>query len=171
MMNETNQNPAINDMPITLEEDEAMLALEQARLPKKEGWDNAQPETAGIPIQDFALLGTMLKALTDHIERVVERQFAALVENHKTLALMDDSMRTAITEMIDDRIHEHEQDNDHWTVEALDSNTEAFMDSYMRQSEYVTEGRLADKVSDLLEDILEDRMQSLLNNASIEINL
>lgn len=53
MMNDTT-NINLNDLPVTLEEDEAMLAMEQARLPHKEGWDNAAPQTPALPIQDLA---------------------------------------------------------------------------------------------------------------------
>lgn len=124
--------------------------------------------TAGIPIQDFALLGTMLKALTDHIERVVERQFAALVESHRTLKLMDEEMQLAIANLIDDRIHEHESDKDHLD----EGEIEYHVDHQIRNSsEIVSEKRVEEIVSDALEEILEDRVRDILSNASIDINL
>lgn len=133
--------------------------------------DKAETNEAPIPIKDFALLGTMLKALTDHIERVVDRRFAALVENHKTLALMDDDMKTAISLMIDEAIENHEAEQDHWTEEQLDHNTEAFMDAWARNNDYITENRLDEKVSDVLDDVLQEKLESLLDNATVNISI
>lgn len=133
--------------------------------------DKAETNEAPIPIKDFALLGTMLKALTDHIERVVDRRFAALVESHKTLALMDDGMKTAISLMIDEAIENHEAEQDHWTEEQLDHNTEAFMDAWARNNDYITENQLAEKVGDVLDDVLSEKLESLLDGASVSISI
>ena len=105
MMNDNTVN--LNDLPITLEEDEAMKALEKAKQ------DDTQTNETPLPVHDYALMASLINTFTKHIERIVDQRFAALVESHQTMKLMDESMRDAITEMIDDKIGEHEYDKDH----------------------------------------------------------
>lgn len=172
MMNDTT-NINLNDLPVTLEEDEAMLAMEQARLPHKEGWDNAAPETPALPIQDLALMSSLIHTFTKHIETLVDQRFAALVESHRTLALMDENMRDAITEMIDDKIGEHEYDKDHKNDADIETEVSNHVEYFLRQGDhqFITERNLSEKVSDVLEEILEDRVREVIDNASVTISI
>lgn len=172
MMNDTT-NINLNDLPVTLEEDEAMLAMEQARLPHKEGWDNAAPQTPALPIQDLALMSSLLHTFTKHIETFVDQRFAALVESHRTLALMDENMRDAITEMIDDKIAEHEADHPHKNDDDIETEVSNHVEYFLRQGnhQFIPERNLSEKVSDVLDEILEDRINAALSNASIEISI
>lgn len=118
-----------------------------------------------------ALMHVLLAAFEKHVDMLVETRFAALVESHKTLALMDDGMKTAISLMIDEAIENHEAEQDHWTEEQLDHNTEAFMDSWARNNDYITENQLAEKVGDVLDDVLSEKLESLLDGASVSISI
>ena len=135
--------------------------------------DKAETNEAPIPIKDFALLGTMLKALTDHIERVVDRRFAALVESHKTLALMDDGMKTAISLMIDEAIENHEADSEHKTDEDIETEVSNHVEYFLRQGDhqFITERDLSEKVSDVLDEVLEDRVRDVIDNATVNISI
>ena len=135
--------------------------------------DKAETNEAPIPIKDFALLGTMLKALTDHIERVVDRRFAALVESHQTMKLMDENMQLFVANLIDDRIHEHEQDHEHKTDEDIETEVSNHVEYFLRQGDhqFITERDLSEKVSDVLDEVLEDRVRDLLDGASISVSL
>lgn len=118
-----------------------------------------------------ALMHVLLAAFEKHVDMLVETRFAALVESHKTLALMDENMRKAIAEMIDDRLDDHTNAHEHWTEEQLDNNTEAYLDSYMRNNDYITENQLAEKVGDVLDDVLSEKLESLLDGASVSISI
>lgn len=172
MMNDTT-NINLNDLPVTLEEDEAMLAMEQARLPHKEGWDNAAPETPAKSIAEYALLGTVLQAVDSYIKAAVEKEFARLVEAHRTLALMDENMRDAITEMIDDKIAEHEADHPHKNDDDIETEVSNHVEYFLRQGDhqFITERNLSEKVSDVLEEILEDRVREVIDNANVTISI
>ena len=155
-------NNDLNNLPITMEEDEAMQALEKAMQ------ETAKPEAPALPMQDYALMASLISTFTKHIETLVDQRFAALVESHKTLKLMDEEMQLAIANLIDDRIHEHESDKDHFD----EGEIEYHVDHQIRNSsEIVSEKRVEEIVSDALDEILEDRVRDLLSNASVEISV
>lgn len=161
MMNDT------TNMPVTMEEDEAMQALEQAKQ------DDTPTNETPLPLKELGLLGDLMRILTRHVETLVDQRFAALVESHKTLALMDESMRDAITEMIDDRIDDHESSHEHKNDEDIETEVSNHVEYFLRQGkhQFVTERELREKVSDVLDEILEERLNDALSNASIEISI
>lgn len=129
---------------------------------------NATPPTPVKPIAEYALLGTVLQAIDGYIKAVVEREFARLIEAKKTLALMDEGLRDAITEMIDDKISEHEREKDHID----EGDMEYQIDHYLRNSnEVVSERRVGEIVNDALEEVLEDRINDALSNATVSISI
>lgn len=159
MMNDTTNPTPIDDLHITMEED--------TNTPP------TQPEAPPLPLQDYALMASLIRTFTKHIETLVDQRFAALVESHKTLALMDESMRDAITEMLDDRVCAHEQDHEHKTDDDIESEVSNHVEYYLRQGDhqFITERELNEKVSDVLDEILQDRINDALSNASIEISI
>ena len=170
MMNDTtNQANPIDDLHVTMEEDEAMFALEQAQ----QDATPTPPEAPPLPVHDYALMASLINTFTKHIERIVDQRFAALVESHRTLALMDESMRDAITEMIDDKIGEHESDHEHKNDDDIESEVSNHVEYFLRQGnhQFITERELGEKVSDVLDEILQDRINDALSNASIEISI
>lgn len=166
MMNDTT-NINLNDLPITMEEDEAMQALEKAKQ------DDTQTNETPVPLQDFAFMAGIVKVLNNYIETLVDQRFAALVESHKTLALMDESMRDAITEMIDDRVCAHEDSHEHKNDDDIESEVSNHVEYFLRQGDhqFITERELSEKVSDVLDEILEERLNAALSNATIDISI
>lgn len=164
MMNDT--TASLNNLPVTMEEDEAMLALEKAR-------QDAPTNETPLPVHDYALMASLIGTFTKHIERIVDQRFAALVESHQTMKLMDDDMRESIAQMIEYRIECHEHDNEHKTDEDIENEVSNHFDYYMRQGnhDFITERNLSEKVGDVLDDIIEDRINAALSNASIEISI
>ena len=156
MMNDTtNQTNPIDDLHITMED------------------GPTQTNETPLPLKELVLLGDLMRILTRHVETLVDQRFAALVESHKTLALMDENMRDAITEMIDDKIGEHEYDKDHKNDADIESEVGSHVEYFLRQGDhqFVTERELSEKVSDVLDEILSDRINDALSNASIEISI
>jgi len=156
MMNDTtNQTNPIDDLHITMED------------------GPTQTNETPLPLKELVLLGDLMRILTRHVETLVDQRFAALVESHRTLALMDESMRDAITEMIDDKIGEHEYDKDHKNDADIISEVGSHVEYFLRQGDhqFVTERELSEKVSDVLDEILSDRINEALSNASIEISI
>ena len=129
-------------------------------------------ETPIKPIAEYALLGTVLQAIDGYIKALVEKEFARLVESHRTLALMDENMKTAIAEMIDDRVCDHEDSHEHWTEDAIDSNIGAYLDGYMRNStDYITENRVMEILRDTMSEEIDEIVERKLDGASISISL
>ena len=126
-----------------------------------------------LPVHDYALMASLINTFTKHIERIVDQRFAALVESHRTLALMDESMRDAITEMIDDRVCAHEDSHEHKNDDDIESEVSNHVEYFLRQGkhQFITERELGEKVSEVLDEILEDRINASLSNASIEISI
>lgn len=154
MMNDNTANSPI--LHITMEED-----------------TNTPTNETPLPVHDYALMASLINTFTKHIERIVDQRFAALVESHQTMKLMDESMRDAITEMIDDKIGEHEYDKDHKNDADIESEVGSHVEYFLRQGDhqFVTERELSEKVSDVLDEILSDRINEALSNASIEIRI
>lgn len=152
MMNDTANNP----LNITMHEDTT----------------NPTNETP-LPVHDYALMASLINTFTKHIERIVDQRFAALVESHQTMKLMDENMQLAIANLIDDRIHEHESDHEHKNDEDIENEVSNHFDYYMRQGnhDFITERNLSEKVGDVLDEILNDRINDALSNASIEISI
>lgn len=167
MMNDT--TASLNNLPVTMEEDEAMLALEKARQDTTTNPANETP----LPVHDYALMASLIGTFTKHIERIVDQRFAALVESHQTMKLMDENMQLAIANLIDDRIHEHEQDHEHKNDEDIENEVSNHVEYFLRQGDhgFLTERDLSEKVGDVLDDIIEDRINAALSNASIEISI
>lgn len=142
-----------NDMPVTMHEP-------------------AVPSVT-MPFPEFELMASLLKALNTHIETLVDKRFAALVESHRTLALMDEDMEQRISHMIDDAIENHESDKDHKNDADIEHEVSNHVEYYLRQGDhqFVTERELNEKVSDALDEVLEEKVQDLLRNASVEITL
>ena len=140
-------------------------------LPQEiEGWDN--PPTTPLPLKELGFLGDLMGLLTRHVETLVDQRFAALVESHRTLALMDENMKTAIAEMIDDRVCDHEDSHEHWTEDAIDSNIGAYLDGYMRNnSDYITENRVMEILRDTMSEEIDEIVERKLDGASISISL
>ena len=156
MMNDTtNQTNPIDDLHITMED------------------APTQTNETPLPLKELGLLGDLMRILTRHVETLVDQRFAALVESHKTLALMDENMRDAITEMIDDRIGDHEAGFEHKNDDDIESEVSNHVEYFLRQGkhQFITERELSEKVSDVLDEILSDRINDALSNASIEISI
>ena len=134
-----------------------------------------QTQTAEQPLgslTEHRMLGATLNALSGYIKALVEKEFARLVESHRTLALMDENMKTAIAEMIDDRVCAHEDSYEHWTEDAIDSNIGAYLDSYMRNStDYITENRVMEILRDTMSEEIDEIVERKLDGASISITL
>lgn len=161
----TNPTP-INDLPVTMEENEAMQALEKAQ-------HATQPEAPPLPLQDYAFMAALIRTFTKHIETLVDQRFAALVESHRTLALMNEDLEEQIIGMIDDRIDDHESHHEHKTDADIESEVAHHVEYFMRQGDhdFITERQLSEKISDVLDEILSDRINASLSNASIEISI
>ena len=156
MMNDTtNQTNPIDDLHITMED------------------GPTQTNETPLPLKELGLLGDLMRILTNHIETLVDQRFAALVESHRTLKLMDEGLQRAITEMIDDRVCAHEDSHEHKTDDEIESEVSNHFDYYMRQGnhDFITERNLSEKVSDVLDEILEDRVRDVVDNASISISI
>lgn len=151
-----NHNPADTPMPITMVE---------------------ETNEAPMPLRELGVLGDLMRILTRHVETLVDQRFAALVESHKTLALMDENMKDAITEMIDDAIEtaldRHTDDSPHHSEGDIESTVSDHFEYLIRQGnhELVTERQLSEKVGDVLDEILSDRINDALSGASIEISV
>ena len=156
MMNDTtNQTNPIDDLHITMED------------------APTQTNETPLPLKELGLLGDLMRILTRHVETLVDQRFAALVESHKTLALMDESMRDAITEMIDDRVCAHEDSHEHKNDDDIESEVGSHVEYFLRQGDhqFVTERELSEKVSDVLDEILEDRIRDTIDNATVSISI
>lgn len=134
------------------------------------------PTTPTTPIPDLqsiALLASLLAPLNAHIQRIVEDKFNEMVANLKVMQLMDDNLKETITEMIDDKISEHTDNEPHKTDGDIESDVDHLVEAYMRQGNhgFVTERELSEKVTDTLDEVLEEKVQELLNNATIDISL
>lgn len=155
MMNDTtNQTNPIDDMHITMED------------------APTQPE--GYPTTpEYTLMASLIRTFTKHIETLVDQRFAALVESHRTLALMDESMRDAITEMIDDKIGEHEYDNYHKNDADIESEVSNHVEYFLRHGnhQFITERELIEKVSYVLDEMLEERLNDVPSNATVSISI
>ena len=133
-----------------------------------------QPDETPLPMQDYALMAALIATFTRHIETLVDQRFAALVESHKTLALMDENMQLAIANLIDERIGEHESDKAHPSDSDIESEVNEGIERYVRFGShdfFITESRLSEKVSDVLDEILDDRIRNALDNATISISV
>ena len=156
MMNDTtNQTNPIDDLHITMED------------------EPTQTNETPLPLKELGLLGDLMRILTRHVETLVDQRFAALVESHRTLALMDESMRDAITEMIDDKIGEHESDHEHKNDDDIESEVSNHVEYFLRQGDhqFITERELSEKVSDVLDEVLEDRVRDVIDNATVNISI
>ena len=156
MMNDTtNQTNPIDDLRITMED------------------GPTQTNETPLPVHDYALMASLINTFTKHIERIVDQRFAALVESHKTLALMDESMRDAITEMIDDRVCAHEDSHEHKNDDDIESEVSNHVEYFLRQGDhqFITERELSEKVSDVLDEVLEERLNDALSNATVNISI
>ncbi len=132
------------------------------------------PIQAQIPdLQSVALVAALLAPLNAHIQRIVEDKFNEMVENLKVMQLMDDNLKETITEMIDDKISEHTDNEPHKNDGDIESEVDHLVEAYLRQGNhgFVTERELSEKVTDTLDEVLEEKVQALLNNASVEITL
>ena len=159
MMNDTtNHTTPIDDLHITMEED--------TNTP-------TPPEAPPLPVHDYALMASLINTFTKHIERIVDQRFAALVESHQTMKLMDDNMQLAIANLIDDRIHEHESDHEHKNDDDIESEVSNHVEYFLRQGnhQFITERELSEKVSDVLDEILEERLNDALSNATVNISI
>lgn len=156
-----NHNPADTPLHITMDEPT------QAQTQTPEAEHHVPP----------ALVNVLLAAFEKHIDMLVETKFAQLVQNHKTLALMDENMKDAITEMIDDAIETaldgHTDDYTHHSEGDIESTVSDHFDYLIRQGshELVTTRELSEKVGDVLDEILSDRINDALSGASIEITV
>lgn len=153
MMNDTTNNADPNDpndLPVTMGEDGAML-----------------------PLKELGFLGDLMRILTRHVETLVDQRFAALVESHRTLALMDEGLRDAITEMIDDRVCAHEDSHEHKTDFDIESEVSEHFGYLVRQGQhdFVTERQLSEKISDVLDEVLEGRIRDTIDNATVSISI
>ena len=156
MMNDTtNQTNPIDDLHITMED------------------GPTQTNETPLPVHDYALMASLINTFTKHIERIVDQRFAALVESHQTMKLMDESMRDAITEMIDDRVCAHEDSHEHKTDDDIESEVSNHVEYFLRQGnhQFITERELSEKVSDVLDEILEERLNDALSNATVSISI
>ena len=101
-----------------------------------------------------ALAMALTGAFMPIINRIVEKKFAQLVENHRTLALMDESMTARVVELINTRMEDHEREYDHDQI-----------------IETLTKDDVHDTIVEWMNDNLSDEVQTLLTNATVEITL
>ncbi len=133
------------------------------------------------------LLQTPDDTIRKYLHRIVETKFNELLQNTKALSLMDEGLRVCITEMIDDRIGEHEMEKDHYNEEDIitmaadevrdqintqDVMTKRNMQVYM--NDYLNE-ELDGLVDTAVDNVIDDKIEAILNDklesATISISL
>ncbi len=119
------------------------------------------------------LINMLLATFEKHIDMLVETKFAQLVQNHKTLSLMDDVLEDKISNMIAEVLEAHENDCAHPSDEDIENEVDQHLEHFVRQGShaFITERQLSEKVGDVLVEILDDRINQALSGASIEITV
>lgn len=122
------------------------------------------PEPGYQPANMF--LNTFLEAFNKHIDMLVETKFQAMVENRRTLALMDQALETLIDQKIaaavEHNIALHEDDDTHLTradIEQLaaDQARETLTEYAHRQEGWVTK----DQVNDLITEHVDEELDRI----------
>lgn len=143
---------------------------------------NETNQTEGITMQETKeealqarLIYDVLTAFDKYVNKLVERRFQDMVENTKALKLMDDGLKVAIAEMVDDKLDEHNADH----------MTEDDLDRYMRRLDIITESRAYEIARDVIaEDVdvdndietwadnnLEDKIKEVLSEATLSVSM
>lgn len=148
-MNDTTQ--ATQALPITMEE------------PEHDTGHHVPPTFVDI----------FLKAVTQHIDMLVETKFNAMIQNRMALTLLDDALADKIEAMIETAIDNHDTDRAHPSDDDIESEVNHLLEHFVRQGshEFITERQLSAKVSDVLDEILDDRINSALSGATVEISV
>lgn len=144
--------------------------------------DDAQPQQT--PLFDPNLLNfytaKLYEQLYSHIERLVDTKFNQLVANTKALSLLDEQLREYITEVVDDKISDHNQEYDHddfitadHVSDILASEVDTHIDHWVTHAQHdlVTESRLSELVRDAMSEEFDEMLESKLDNATISISL
>ena len=107
-----------------------------------------------------------LEAVTKHIDMLVETKFNAMVENRRTLALMDQALETMIDQKIDRAVEqamtEHENNNVHNDSDdieriAADTARETLKEYARTQEGWVTE----DEVKDIITQHVDEEIDGI----------
>jgi hypothetical protein len=63
--------------------------------------------------ENHDLLWKLINTFNQHVNELVEKKINDIMQSHATMALIDEKTEDRIVELIEDRIREHESDNDH----------------------------------------------------------
>lgn len=137
-----------------------ITALLEADAQKEDKPTNPGPEphpTAQLPEPSapdgIAALSYLLRFLTPHIERMVEKKFNAMVDNTMTLTKLDadieQKMRDIAADVADSAIEAHEHNTDHWGEDYLEDK---IGDALRNHDGILSERRIEEMISDAIEN-------------------
>ncbi len=122
------------------------------------------PESAHHVAHSF--INVFLESVTKHIDMLVETKFNAMLDNRRTLALMDQALETMIDQKIEAAvtvaIDRHEANEEHYTrasIEqiAADQARETLTEYAHRQEGWVTK----DQVNDLITEHVDEELDRI----------
>lgn len=122
--------------------------------------DSKQVDTR--PPSDLPAL--ISSALALHIDMLVETKFNAMVDNRRTLALMDQALETMIDRKVENAvdvaIRNHEVNNEHYddgaiTEIAADQARETLSEYAERQEGWVTKDQVTDLITEHVDEELD----------------
>ena len=124
----------------------------------------ALPQTPILPSNH--LLVALMETVDAYVNKLVETKFQAMVENRRTLALMDQALETMIDQKIEAAvtvaIDRHEDNEEHHTQEdieqmAADTARETLREYAERQEGWVTK----DQVNDLITEHVDEELDRI----------
>lgn len=124
----------------------------------------ALPQTPNLPSNH--LLVALMETVDAYVNKLVETKFQAMVENRRTLALMDQALETMIDQKIEAAvtvaIDRHEDNEAHNTQEdieqmAADTARETLREYAERQEGWVTK----DQVNDLITEHVDEELDRI----------
>ena len=113
-----------------------------------------------------SFINLFLEAVTKHIDMLVETKFNAMVENRRTLALMDQALELMIAQRIETAVEQaitsHEDNEEHHTQETIEGiaadTARATLTEYARiQQGWVTE----DEVKDIITQHVDEEIDGI----------
>lgn len=138
-----------------------------------------EPDATPDPAQD-TLVGLLERALTARIDALVTAKFQQLVETHHALRMLDEDLKDTISELMDEKISEHELAHDHADFvteskvsEILEQEVDTHIERWVSHGEHdlVNEGKLAELVRNAMDSEFDEMLESKLDNATISISL
>jgi len=157
-----------------------ITAIMEADAAKDDKPTNPGPEQHPQADQAIALTDALVALITPLIERMVEKKFAALVQNHNTLSHMDESLIDKMWEVANTAVENHEQDKAHPEEDDVTSRVEDTIETYLRRNHgFVTEDKVNDIVSEAIEQHeydtnhmaeheIDDKLENFISTDNIE---